>query len=226
MSLKPDQSSPFRSQVIKAPEPLPPANTNEITEAVIWDNFKNGSEKALALIYSRYVKNLYNYGGQFTSNHELVRDNIQDLFVELIRSKEKLGHTNSIKFYLYKSLRRKLVRSLQKQTKVFLTDNFEDQGAFLVSISPELTLLRSQLTEEQKRLLEKSINALTASQREAILLYFYEGLSYAEITEVMAIGKVKSTRALLYRAIASMAEFLEPYKSNLLPAILLHCVLR
>ena len=226
MSLKPDQSNPFRSQVIKAPEPFPPGNTNEVSEAVIWDNFKSGSEKALALIYSRYVKSLYNYGRQFTSNHELVRDNIQDLFVELIRNKEKLGHTNSIKFYLYKSLRRKLVRSLQKQTKVFSTDNFEDHGAFLVSISPELTLLRSQLTQEQKKLLERSINALTASQREAILLYFYEGLSYIEITEVMAIGKVKSTRALLYRAIASMAEFLAPYKSKLLPAILLHFILQ
>src|SRR5690606_25688256 len=59
-------------------------------------------------------------------------------------------------------------------------------------------------SNEQITLLEKACNTLPERQREAIILYFFEELSYAEIAEVMNIGKISSTRALVYRAIDSL----------------------
>ncbi|MEQ9097892.1 MAG: sigma-70 family RNA polymerase sigma factor [Imperialibacter sp.] len=225
MSSIPTQDNTLKSHFLNLPDTAglqAKERVGSIDEGALWEDFKRGSEVALSQIYSLYSKDIYNYGCQFTKNHELVRDSIQDLFIELIKSRASLGSTTSVKFYLYKSLRRKLVRALKKQSRLFVTDDIQEQGSFAVSISPELVLLKNQLDEDQRVLLEKSINALTVSQREAVLLYFYEGLSYAEISDLMEIGKVKSARALLYRAISAMTEFLTPYKSDLLPLLLFY----
>lgn len=173
-----------------------------LSEREIWLDFKEGSDSALSYIYRNYANHLFNYGCQINNNEELVRDCIQDLFIDIIRNRKNLANVNVIKFYLFTSLRRKIIRKLEKRRKCpteKITDQNETQ--FEVISSPEVVMINEQLTADKCRMLNSACQKLTIKQRESILLYFYEGFSYKQVAEIMGMGKVKSARVLIYRAL-------------------------
>lgn len=194
-------------------------------ESDIWEQFKNGNEYALTYIYRNYSDKLFNYGCQFTTKREIVEDCIQDLFIDLINRKKNLGKVISIKFYLFKSLRYKLLRELKKQGKLALKESFDSDQNFLINVSHEIKLINEQLSKDQKYLIKKYLNQLPPFQREALLLYFYEGLSYQQIADVLQTGKVKSSRALVYRAISSLSNLLVSYKDKLITIFLIYSII-
>ena len=84
-------------------------------EKQLWSAFKNGDFSAFTQIYQRYIQPLYNFGSKITSDRALIEDCIHDLFVELWKSHSRLGEVNHIQFYLFKGLKRKVLRALGKK---------------------------------------------------------------------------------------------------------------
>ncbi len=170
-------------------------------ESTIWANFQKGNEEALIYIYRKYASILYNYGCQFTSDHEYVWDCIQDLFCELIKNRKRLGKVTSIKGYLFKSTKRKILKGLSKINKTMVVD--ANDQLFEVNIPYGITIDQT-VSQEQNRFIENTINELPAHQREILLLYFYEGLSYQEIADIFEV-KPKSIRTMTYRALEKLS---------------------
>lgn len=174
------------------------------TDFDIWREFKSGNNSALTHLYRSHIQALYNYGCQFTCREEIVEDAIQELFVELMKNRKRLGETTSIKYYLFKSLRRKLVRHLKKEDRyIFNSENFIKEN-FEIEVSPELKLISDHDQDNWKQMLQEACNKLPVKQKEAVLLYFYEGMTYEQIASLMNMTKTKSARALIYRAIESL----------------------
>ena len=188
---------------------------NKKSDFEIWRDFKSGSDSALTYIYRSHINELYNYGCQFTINKELVQDVIQELFIELLKKRKKLGDTDSIKYYLFKSLRRKLIRSLNKEKKYVPKNVNPVKGDFEIELSPELKIISEQDQKIRQKFLEDAFNQLPLKQKEAVLLYFYEGLSYDEIASIMKMTKTKSARALIYRAVDSLNQILKENKEKI-----------
>ncbi len=191
------------------------------SEREIWLDFKDGSDSALSYIYRNYANHLFNYGCQINKNEELVRDCIQDLFIDIIRNRKKLANVNAIKFYLFTSLRRKIIRKLVKhRNHPTETINNNNEVQFEVISSPEAIMINEQLTDDKCNILNSACQKLTVKQRESILLYFYEGFSYKQVAEIMGMSKVKSTRILIYRALNVLENVLTKVKDQLfLPAL-------
>ena len=187
----------------------------DVDEVKIWNEFVQGNERALAGIYRSYAKKMYNYCRQFTKNDELIWDAIQDMFFDLMKNRDKLSQPKSLKAYLFSSIRRKLYRQLEKENKYELQEEFDDK-AFQMHFSRESIVMNNDLSEEKKKVLESACNQLPTKQREAILLMYYEGLTYEEIAEVMGMSKVKSARALIYRAIDTLSLQLSTLKGKLI----------
>lgn len=200
-----------RSSVPDFSRHIPPIQEAAVEDEVIWERFKKGNKAALTYIYRNYANPLYNYGCQITSNRELVKDAVQDLFIEIINSRKRLGKTTSIKYYLLRSLRNKLIKVLAKQSK---NQNIGTDHSFQISISPELTLINRQVDEEKQQLLTQKLNLLPPLQREALLLFYFEGMKYEQIAGILGM-KVKSARALVYRAINSLSKLLLPIKDKI-----------
>lgn len=210
----PSQESDFSN-------PLKESGKNAVSEIEIWSDFKQGSDSALSYIYRNYVDQLFNYGCQIINQEELIQDCIQDLFMDIIRNREKLGDVRSIKYYLFTSLRRKIFRKLKKE-KSHLKEEISDKNeiCFEMISSPEATMIDEQLTVEKSRLIEIACQKLTDKQREAIMLYFYEGFSYKQVAEIMGMRKVKSTRVMIYRAIDALQSSLNIVKDQIFLALL------
>ncbi|MEA5139931.1 RNA polymerase sigma factor [Arcicella rigui] len=175
-----------------------------VSDSQLWDEFLKGSDTAFETIYLQYVNVLYNYGRQFTRNDDLVRDSVQELFCELIQNRERLGTTTSIKFYLLASIRNKLVRKVKHEDKFQSLQDFG--GDFQIDFACDSDILRDLNLNQSGEMLKEAFEKLPAKQREAILLYFYEDVSYEEIAKIMEMTKVKSARALIYRALDSLQQ--------------------
>ena len=52
-------------------------------EKMLWEKLLAGDEDACTYIYRKYIEELFSYGMRFTSDRELVKDCIQDLFVKI-----------------------------------------------------------------------------------------------------------------------------------------------
>lgn len=85
----------------------------------LWDRFVEGELDAWEQIFNQYYEDLYGYGIKFSSQRELTKDCIHELFVKLWERKEHLANVDSIKAYLLASLRRSLHKKLKKQRKYY-----------------------------------------------------------------------------------------------------------
>lgn len=181
----------------------------------IWDDFRKGDEGALVFMYRQYVKQLYNYGRQFCDDGDFVLDCIQELFFQLIRRRYKLGKTDSIKYYLYSSLRRLIWDRLSKESKTKKDESILTGSQFKINFSSkQVSLMEDPFDHEQKEILKRACNNLPARQKEAILLFFYEELSYKEIATIMQISDIKYARTLVYRALESLRDILHQFKDK------------
>ncbi|WP_297338190.1 sigma-70 family RNA polymerase sigma factor [Algoriphagus sp.] len=173
-------------------------------DAEIWAAFNRGDEMAFNYLFRIYTPLLFRYGCQFRVEQHLVQDAIQNLFIYLRRKRGALSEVHSIKGYLFRSLQRELLKQIKlDQNKVRLGD-FELEGLFPIQTSVENTLIESEVTEEQEKMLKVGMENLTPRQRQAILLLYEEGMSYKEIAEIMDFSEAKSARKLVYRALATL----------------------
>jgi RNA polymerase sigma factor (sigma-70 family) len=164
--------------------------------------FKNGSTDAFDTLYRKYVQDLYNYGRKFTADADLVRDCIHNLFLELWNSRQSLDDVFVVKFYLFRGIRRKLIRAISQKSTM---RNLPPQEAFEITLPYETLWIETQSAEEYKLHLLHTINQLSKRQREAIFLKYYENLSYEEVAEVMSVH-IHTVYNLISLAIGKLRE--------------------
>lgn len=167
----------------------------------LWKLFKLGNWAAYEKMYKKYFSILNNYGFKFTRESELVEDAVHDLFVKLWSSRERLSDPESVKNYLFKSMRNILLRKMKKEEKITDIDGQEYPLSFSISYSTEI--FQRIEDRELRAKIRSFIETLPARQQEIIFLRFYENLSYQEIAGVMSIT-TNSAYKLLYKALESL----------------------
>lgn len=184
-----------------------------IDDTTTWNAFLSGNHDAFAHIYQTHFEALYAYGKKFTYDDALIGDTLQQLFTEIWHKRARLGPTDHIKNYLYKSFRRSLLRRLKKKSGY---STAESEVNFPVSISHEDQLIQEQLDLEQLENLESAISLLSEKQREVIYLKFYDGLSYAEISEITGATS-SQVYDLMYKALGSLRKKIN--KAHISPSL-------
>jgi RNA polymerase sigma factor (sigma-70 family) len=178
-------------------------------EALRWSQFKNGDREAFAAIYQQHSVSLIAYGMKLCHDPDLLKDQIQELFVELWHSRENLSLTNSVKFYLLKALRYKLIRQEKNNAtrvgmdwrSVALSGKYREEPV-------ETSLIEKEIHESQMALLRKAIKGLSLRQQEIIQLRFFQGLSNEQIAELMNMN-YQSVSNLLYRALCRLKDLVQ-----------------
>jgi RNA polymerase sigma factor (sigma-70 family) len=188
------------------------SSQNPTEDSQLWKDIISGDRKALAQIYDRYVKVLYNYGNKICQNKTIVQDAIHDVFVDIWRYHKNLSPADSVRFYLYVSLRRKILKQLQEIPHYHGVD-FDE--LHLAIPSRETNLIESEAKDEQLMKLKINLNNLSPRQYEAIVLKFYDNLSYPEIAKLMEMNE-QSVRNLIQRGLEQLKKFSKLVVSMLL----------
>ena len=167
-----------------------------------WKAFKKGDKKAFAAIYRNHVRSLLNYGYKVTSDRRVIEDSIQDLFLELWKNRAGLSDTTSIRFYLFRALRYKIVRNL-KSSGSGLLQHLEEIHEPLVDLSHENYLIGLEVQSFQMAHLKDLIARLPRRQQEAINLRYYHNFSNEEIARIMGVN-YQSACKFLYSALKTL----------------------
>jgi RNA polymerase sigma factor (sigma-70 family) len=185
--------------------------TNTTSEGILWDRFRAGDEEAFATIYDRFAAELFKYGLHLCGSEELVKDCIHDLFVYIYAKRKNLGKTSSIKFYLFRCIKREIAKASLKSKRTITKEDMASIPAynFEVAISPETILLAKESSRQATRQLQLAINDLPRSQREIVYLVYYAGFNYDQVAEVLQIS-MRTVYNQVYNAIQKLKLTLVP----------------
>ncbi len=171
-------------------------------DITLWESFRKGDKDAFAALFRRHYDALFRFGSKFTTDTELLEDCIQELFVELWQAKSG-APVLSVRAYLLKSLKYKLLKAFRQRGKVVPLNNEDPAFEF----SHESFLIAEQDSAGKKQLVLDALQRLSHRQREIVYLKYYQGLSYEEVSEIMNIN-YQVARNLLYQAIKSLKALL------------------
>jgi RNA polymerase sigma factor (sigma-70 family) len=169
----------------------------------LWLAFKKGERSAFEVVYETNVQQLISYGYKITSDRNVIQDCTQDLFVELWENRERLSDVRSIKYYLLKSLRYKIVRHLRTN----VVSSFEEAQFEVEDNSPEFQLLYDEHSSIQTRHLLAALGQLPKRQQEAIHLRYFLNMTNDEMARIMGVN-YQSACKFLYTALKNLRQTL------------------
>lgn len=174
------------------------------------------SEQQLSFIeiYETYKNKVFNTVISYLQNTEDAEEITQDVFVEVHRSLNKFEGKSSMSTWIYRIAVNKSLDHIKSRNRkkrfAFITELFDESGAVKHEQSdfhhPGVQLEN----KENAAILFKAIQKLPENQKTAFILSKVEGLSYAEISEVMQLS-IPSVESLLVRAKQNLQKQLSEY---------------
>ena len=182
-------------------------NLTKEQEQTLWKDMISGNKKSFEDLYNQYFQALINYGFRITKNENLIEDAVQELFISIWNNRTNLSEVNEVKFYLFRSLKNRILRQLEKD----IFDKSEDVDVYLdylISISEEQKKIDSEQFDANLDTLQRAIAHLPIRQQEVINLKYYHDFTLEEIAKLMDVNK-QSVSNLLFRSYAILRKHLK-----------------
>ena len=168
-----------------------------------WCQFISGDNNSYSWLYSTYVQILYRYGLRFTSDSEILKDCIQEVFTQLYKNRDHLITPDNIKVYLFVSLKNCLIRTLYKES-LYDRELPENIQFSLEPTVEEEFIKNEQYTNLQKKI-KQILSSLSPRQKEIIYYRFIQELSMDEICMLMDIN-YQSAQNLIQRSLKKVRD--------------------
>jgi RNA polymerase sigma factor (sigma-70 family) len=172
----------------------------EVTDA--WQKFQKGDDAMLGEVFEDLYQELYYYGLKLVPLPDLVKDTIQDMFVDVWFRRQKMKEVRNIKAYFFVSVRRELLKRVTKLRQESASMNSLHEP---FEFSKEDFMVKEEADNQLTKSLVQSLDKLTSRQREVILLRFNHELEFHEISQVLEMN-IQSVRNLLFRALENIRE--------------------
>ncbi|MAE60771.1 MAG: hypothetical protein CMJ49_05370 [Planctomycetaceae bacterium] len=140
-----------------------------------------GRAEAFAALYDRYAAKLYRAAVAMLGSPQDAEDVVQEVFVSMVRSHNRLIAVRNLNAYLFTALRHAAHRRMMERSRLSLTD--VDPPAIPVA--------------ETDDRLAQALNQLPTEQREVIALKIDGDLTFAQIGDALDISP--NTAASRYR---------------------------
>jgi RNA polymerase sigma-70 factor (ECF subfamily) len=162
-----------------------------------------GDQHALADLFIHYRMPLFHYLLQFTTDHGLAEELLQDIFVAVWRNAYTFAGKSPVKAWLFGIARRRACKTLGRRELSF-TDLAGLETLPANDPEPEASLLARMAHDE----LMEAIAGMTVVHREVLLLVFMHGFSYQEVADILdvPVGTVKSRLSNAKRSLRKLLE--------------------
>ena len=160
---------------------------------------QQGDHKSFAQLYDMYVNQLFNFGLRLTTDRELLKDCIHDVFVKIYVKREELSEVVNFRSYLFISLKNRICDELRRL--VFGSDvQVDSLQRVAEDADVEEDYLRHEADFFQSVKVESLLRQLSKRQRQAITLYYMEEKKYEDICVIMDMN-YQSVRNLVCRSL-------------------------
>jgi RNA polymerase sigma-70 factor (ECF subfamily) len=166
------------------------------TDELLLKKAGEGDQAAFLELYDSYRQPIFRFAYRLLGSVEVAEDVTHDCFLGLIRKPENFRPERAaLKTYLYAAARNLALKHFRDQGRETGLDEVAEEP----KDSPRRGPLRRLLDEELATQVREAVFSLPPMQREALILFEYEGLSLNEVAEIAGtdVGAVKGR---LYRA--------------------------
>jgi RNA polymerase sigma-70 factor (ECF subfamily) len=161
-------------------------------------------------LYDRHREPIYRFAYRVLGEVDIAEDVTHDCFLSLIRKPENFRPGRaSLRTYLFAAARNLALKHFRSTGRETGLDEMAEEPQLPQRHGPLRKLLDEELASEVRR----AVFSLPPMQREALILFEYEGLSLAEIAEITD-ADVGAIKGRLYRARGQLKELLRPYLNS------------
>jgi RNA polymerase sigma-70 factor (ECF subfamily) len=185
---------------------LPDRNTDEL----LLVEAGAGDPAAFVQVYERHRDAVFRFAYRLSGSVELAEDITHDSFLGLMKKPENFNPSRaSLRTYLFAAVRNLWLNQLRKFGRESAIDDLPaDQF-----IAPGREPLRRLIEDELSLKVRDAVSSLPPLQREALILFDYEGLALSEVASLVGTD-VGAVKARLHRARARLKTELQPYLNS------------
>ncbi len=177
---------------------MPESDDEEIVSQV-----QNGDTEAFGVLVERYEAKIMRYGKKFLLQREDIKDLTQEVFLKAYKNIQSFDTRKKFSSWLYRIAHNHFINTLKKKTRWPI--NLFDFDAVLPYLRSEENLEQKINKQELKELLDQCLEKISLKYREPLVLFYFEQMSYQEISEILRIPvstvgiRLKRGRDLLYK---------------------------
>jgi RNA polymerase sigma factor (sigma-70 family) len=169
-------------------------------ETELWSAFKAGNKRAYETLLKRYYLPLFQYATRFTKDREQAEDCLQESFIYLWEHRASLGSPESVRFYLFKTIRNNVFLAIKKSSAAIPVPFWMDD-----EMDRESQLIDVETRDFNERRLSHLMEGVPERQREALYLKYFQELPVDQIAVLMGVNKQTASN-FLYRGLSYLRE--------------------
>lgn len=157
----------------------------EQPDEIIVQLIQKGDIEMFGILIDRYEKRLAGYLKRFLKERTDITDIVQDIFIKAYTNIQSFDTTQQFSSWIYRIAHNEAVNFIKKKRPLsfsffdpdYLINYFRDKNDFEENIE----------RIETKKEIEQALDDIPPHHKEILLLFFYEELSYKEISDVLKI---------------------------------------
>jgi RNA polymerase sigma-70 factor (ECF subfamily) len=182
--------------------------------------FQQGDMAAFQQLFNRYTSSVVNFAFRFVHSRERAEELAQEVFLQVYRWQNRYEPKAKFSTWLFKIANNHCLNEVRKGeyrvSHESLDSQTNDEGDGRERDLPDTNPRKGDDVLAAKQAadkIQKILQRLPESQRSAVLLSRFEGLSYQEVAEVLGTTE-KAVKSLVFRATQSLREGLREFLEN------------
>ena len=181
---------------------MTPTEENQIIERVL-----KGDREAFAALVDAYKGAIFNLAFRMTDSYQDADDLSQETFTRAYRNLRQFDPQKRFFTWLY-TIGLNLIRNHLKKHGREMTRNTAAQSSFEAGIDQGAQTERDMMQAQEIRRLEIGLQKLPADLREAVVLRFYQDLSFEEI-ETISDASLSAVKMRVYRGLEQLKQLMK-----------------
>jgi RNA polymerase sigma-70 factor, ECF subfamily len=183
-----------------------------ISDELLFERAKGGDQAAFVELYERHRNAVFRFAYRLLGSAEAAEDVTHDCFLSLIRRPEGFEPSRGgLRTYLYAAARNLSLKHFRSSSRTGSFEELSEEPTGPAREQPLHRLLDGELSQKVR----EAVISLPPLQREALVLFEYEGLALSEIADVVG-SDVGAVKARIHRAREGLRATLRPYLNSAL----------
>jgi RNA polymerase sigma-70 factor (ECF subfamily) len=168
---------------------------------------RDGDMAAFEALYRKFVPRLCTFAGSYVKDRDVAEEVVQDVMCTMWERRTDVARSGTLRAYLFASVRYRVLDHVRNtKTRLAIMDGAGDDLPGPASFpAPSTPVEVAELAAH----LSRAIMKLPRTRRRVLLLRWEDGLSYAEIAQVVG-SSVKAVENQLNRTLKQLREALGP----------------
>lgn len=166
-------------------------NAKDIEFEALIRKASQGARQALVELCEQIARGVLSRVTRMVGNATVAEDISQEVLIRVCENIGSLREPKAFKVWLSKIIKNEVNRDYKKNVKHsgLVSIDFYSEEINIVEENPELLPYESVEVSEARDAVKKAMPALSARQREAVMLYYYDDLSIVEVAKAMNVTK-------------------------------------